>query len=861
MKKTALLIALSSAIIGQVFAKQIDLQTAEAVVNNFVESIDEFQESNKNNSLTIAYICSSQENGIIDKNDKAVYYYVFNTGTHGFVIVSGDDNIKPILGYSTSSSFNNQDLPPNFRKWLEGYKYQIRHVISNSIQSSEVIKDEWETLLSGSYSSKKASAGVNPLLTTTWDQSPYYNELCPGGSVSGCVATAMAQIMKFWAYPTQGTGFHSYNEDDYGTLSANFGSTTYQWASMPDNVTSSNNAVATLMYHCGVSVDMDYSPQVSGAWVIKNSPAPQACSEYAYTTYFGYDSTVQGVERENYTTSSWIQLLKTELDAGRPINYAGFGSGGGHAFVCDGYDNNEFFHFNWGWGGYQDGFFSIDALDPNGTGTGGGSGGYNSGHQAVIGIKPPSGTQALDMKLFDFVALSSDTIYYGQAFSVTTNILNNGTNNFSGDYSAAVFDNSNNLIDYVEVKTGLSLSGGSSSNAVTFSTTGLLSMLPGTYFVGIYYRTTGGSWIIVADDGSYTNLVQILVINPNDIELNSAMSVTPSTTLTQGQSASVNLNIVNDGVSTFLGDYSADLYNLDGSWVENIGSYTESVGLISGGTYTAPYLTFSTSSITAAAGTYLLAIQHFPTGGINWELTGSSYYQNPIYVIVQGADLQPDIYESNDIQTTAYNLPVSFSGNNATVLTTGSNSHNGTDYDYYQIDLPSGYDYTITARTHDSYNSGNTQTYTNDVLWSYLLDSTWSDVYDDVMSSNITVIDGGTIYFHVSPYFLGETGTYLLDLQITRAVTSIQEIASSNILELFPNPSQEYINLKFTEDVNRIVRINIFDVTGKQVMNYDNIAMSNDLLTIPIQKLSFGSYIIVVETKNGVLYDKFVKSK
>jgi hypothetical protein len=186
----------------------------------------------------------------------------------------------------------------------------------------------------------------------------------------------MAQIMKFWNYPATGSGFYSYNHPTYGTLSANFGNTTYQWNSMPNSVGAWNEAVATLMYQVGVSVDMNYSPSSSGAYVISAASPVTACSEYALKTYFGYRNTLQGIQRINYDETQWVSLLKNELNAGRPVLYAGFGSGGG-------------------------------------------SGGYNSGHQAVIGIEPPGENQAFNMALYDYVTPSATTIAYGQAFTVS----------------------------------------------------------------------------------------------------------------------------------------------------------------------------------------------------------------------------------------------------------------------------------------------------------------------------------------------------------------------------------------------------------------------------------------------------------
>jgi len=847
MKRTLLSLFLTFGIISISLGKSIDMATAKQVAINYLNVNPSFPlKLVLQNDISSVYL--NKSTNISNENS---LYYVFNSGTNnGFIIIAGDDNSTPVLGYTLSGNFDTNNLPPNFRKWLEGYKKELNFIIDNNIRATAEIKKEWTALKNGPNMTNERVVFVDPLLTTTWNQSPYYNDLCPGGSVTGCVATAMAQIMNYWEYPTQGTGFHSYNEDDYGTLSANFGSTTYQWASMPNNVTSSNNSVATLMYHCGVSVDMNYSPEGSGA-------AGAVMVAPALEDYFSYPSSTSVAERNNYTQAQWIQLLKTELDAGRPMYYEGVGTGGGHAFVCDGYDNNDYFHFNWGWGGQADGYFIVSSLSPGSTGTGGGSGGYNTSQKIVKGIEPPTSAQTFDMQLYDYVTPSSSTISYGQAFDFTTNIFNSGTNDFSGDYCAAVFDNNSNFVDYVEIQTGWTLQGGYVyTNGITFSTTGLLGMLPGAYNIGIYYRPTGGNWVFVADNGSYSNWIQMNVVYANDIELNSAMTVTPSTTLTQGQPASVNVNIRNDGSTTFFGTYYLNLYNLsDGSWVETIGSMTESNGLLSGYTYNSPYLTFSSSSIAADPGTYLLLVAHEESGE-SLELTGSSYYQNPIYVTVQAAGLQPDDYESNNTESTAYNLSVNFSGNTATVLTTSSNSHTGSDDDHYKINLASGFDYTITARVHDSWNSGNAQTYTNDVLWSYSVSGNWSNAIDDIMSSNISVSNGGLVRFHVAPYFQGETGTYLLDIQISRvANTGINDISSSNSFSIFPNPTKDYLNITNSNN-QKIKNISIIDISGKIVKEF---TPSISPVKIPVQDLSRGTYFVIIHSNNQKWHQKFVK--
>jgi len=864
MNKKLLLFTLLGVFCFACFAEQINEETARNVGKNFLISTAHASVDANIGELQLIYRAGTGNSKSLNTLDPTVYYYVFNTITDGFVIVSGDDAVDPILAYSNSGSFSAENIPQSVAKWLEDYKSEIRRIVNLKLHANAEISELWNRLKgSNDYNARLSnSTSINPLMLTQWNQSPYENTLCPGGSVTGCVATAMAQIMKYWNYPATGSGFHSYNHQTYGTLSANFGSSTYQWGSMPNVLTSVNTAVGALMYDVGVSVDMNYSPQVSGAWVIENSPAPQACSEYALKTYFGYKSTLNGVERVNYSDAQWLALLKSELDASRPILYAGFGSGGGHCFVADGYDVNDFVHFNWGWGGAYDGYFHINSLDPSGTGTGGGSGGYNSGHQAVVGIEPPTGTQTFSMALYDYVTPTASTIYYGQAFDVSTNISNSGTSTYNGDYTVAVFDDNYNFVDYVQTLTGYTLQGGFAyTNNLVFSTSGLFSMLPGTYYLGVYYRPTGGNWFQVANSGSYTNFVQLTVINPNEIELNSAMIVTPGTSLIQGQAVSVNLNIINDGLNTFFGQYGVGLYNLDGTLAQTVSTVDENAGLPTGYTYLAPYLTFTNSSVTVVPGTYLLAVQH-NYNSTGWQLTGSSYFSNPIKVTVVAPNIQADIYEVNDAVNQSYNLPVSFVGNSTVVNTVGSNCHTTSDNDFYKIILPASYNYTITPRLHDSYNSGNGNTYTLDGLFSYSTDGvTWSDAFDDVIGGSVSINGGGTLYFHVAPYFAGETGTYLLDIPITRAaVIGIDENEIGKFFDIYPNPAINYLLVDFNEFAGKLKMINLLTISGQKVFSTE-FSGTNNQVRLSLNNLSEGFYFLELQTSEGVATKKIVLSR
>jgi len=790
-------------------------------------------------------------------------------------ITSGDDTVIPILGYSDQGNFISENMPSNIKKWLENYKNEIIFIIGNDIKATEEINKEWSLQQANNKSNNTTLSvnAVNPLIQTHWDQSPYVNDLCPFDNtysqrtVTGCPATAMAQIMKYWNYPSNGTGFHSYNHPTYGTLSANFANTTYQWSSMPNTVSSSNNAVATLMYHCGVAVEMNYGVAATGGSssyvIIAAAPSVQQTCENAFKTYFGYNaSTLQGLKRSNYTDSNWINLLKNELDLGRPVQYAGFGSGGGHTWVCDGYDNNNYLHMNWGWGGNSDAYFQINALNPGALGTGGGSGGFNSNQQALIGIQPPS-SSSYNIALNNNVTPSLSTISYGNAFSVSTNISNNGTNSFTGDYTIGIFDSNNNFIDYVETKVNNTLQGGYSyNNNLVFSNLGLFSMLPGTYKLYAYYRLTGGSWKAVQNYGSYTNFAQITVVNPNPISLNSVMTVSPGTTLTKGQGASVNLNIANNGSTTFTGQYNVGLFTLDGTFVQTIGAINENNGLPTGYTYPSPYLTFTTAAITANPGTYLIALQHKNTTG-NWTLTGStSTFINPTRVTVVQAPYQADIYEVNDVFNQSYSMPLSFTSNTASVKTTGSNSHVGTDNDYYKIILPSGYNYTITPRLQDSYSSNNGNTYTLDALFTYSTDGVnWSNTFDDVISGNILINNGGTIYFRIAQYFQGSIGTYLLDVNITRTASlGIYENQFADSIKVYPNPAKDFVTINCNDFDGELNQINLINIQG-QIIFTTNTSNQSKTINLPINNFSEGIYMLQLQTTKGILTKKLIITK
>lgn len=318
--------------------------------------------------------------------------YIFSMNNEGFVIVSSDDRCYPILGYSTNNVA--QEMGPETRFWLNQYEQEIQAVKAGEVDVEADLavhnQSQWQNILQNTWSAPKSATAVSPLMTTQWNQSPYYNYYCPNGTPVGCLATAVAQVMKYWNHPVRGTGSHSYYSNLYGTLSADFGSTTYDWANMPNALRASSSsaqiqAVATLSYHVGVSMNMDYGPDGSGAYVTGGYNT----AEYALPTYFGYKPSLECRYKSYYSETNWVEMLKDEIYAGRPVVYAGYDAGGGHAFVFDGYNASNLFHVNWGWGGYYNGYYAMGALNPGGGGTGtNATNTFNSGNHALFGLEP-----------------------------------------------------------------------------------------------------------------------------------------------------------------------------------------------------------------------------------------------------------------------------------------------------------------------------------------------------------------------------------------------------------------------------------------------------------------------------------------
>lgn len=408
-------------------------------------------------------------------------YYVFNNDAGGFVIIAGDDAVTPVLGYTSTGSFDAENLPDGLKDLLKSYERQIAALGDNYVANQTA--------------TRAAFTGEKLLKTAEWNQMAPFNKYTPNNYVTGCVATAGAIVMKHHGYPAKGTGSHSYTLNGK-TLTANF-EHDYDWASMPDKYDGTNDAafdgVARLMSDLGVAVEMQYDKDGSGAYIGNLVTALQK--------YYGYSKLSHLMAIEDVGAEAWNGRLREEIDANRPVLYAASDpAGGGHAFVIDGY-KDESFSVNWGWGGYCDGFYQIGALNPESNGKPEGDK-YNVGQSAVFGMEPSDGTekisgmgfltnvgelQMLNMNITDVKKGQNGVIFCAP-------IGNTGDQPYTGEAAVALMNAKGEMREIVSSssKTFNNLSRGSYYPSLSFSFVSTVDAEPGDY-LAIVAKEKGSS--------------------------------------------------------------------------------------------------------------------------------------------------------------------------------------------------------------------------------------------------------------------------------------------------------------------------------------------------------------------------------
>ena len=764
-------------------AAPVDPNVAQQVAQNFISSTGDS-------------ICAQQPTKLprklkrVAKHADNLSYYIFNNEDGGFVIVSGDDCATPILGYSDEGSIDLDNMPIQLQELLQAYTLEIQEAVDNNLQATEDVAKAWATYRRAPQAQTVTTA-VNPLINTSWDQSPRYNNKCPvdqsltshgGHPATGCVATAMAQIMKYWEYPEMGKGYNSYKSQHYGTLSANFSNTTYEWANMPLKLTSSttsaqNNAVALLMYHCGIAVNMNYNSDGNGSSGANTLDwgGGRPSAESALKKYFGYASTLIGKQSSSMSAADWKRMLKNELDNRRPMLYRGVSSQGGHCFICDGYDTNDYFHFNWGWGGQSNGYYTLTA----GTSR---SNKFSQYQCAVIGIKPADGTgPAKNYRLYmnsDLKAIntssSSSSIdvnpyIYGNSMSFTAKVENNGTGVFNGSFRVAAFTEDGEFLAWSKESHHFSLDAGQVTTLQTFTFDGGTPFVPGRYRAYLYYKDDDDTeWdydgnYVKTDHGviytEYNNVMFTIKIASGDLIPFSAF--TPDEifgSFISGSKLRIYVDIRNTALlTTFYGKVRLNFYNTDGTLAQVVEEkdFTKS-GLSSSTTYNLNFF----NNIEVDPGTYYLTLVYQKKNETTWHFMRCiETYPNFVKVEIKARPLIADNYEVNNTQAQASTLTWAHDYEMMDFCTDVVSLHNDADVDYYKLSFPNTVKYNVSVSLYDRYNNIGQGYNSADAQYSYSLGGeVYSSCYKNEQVISFT---GPTIlYLKVVQFGLNGLGYY-----------------------------------------------------------------------------------------------------
>lgn len=577
--------------------------------------------------------------------DGMAHVKVQNVSDGGFVLTCGGQ----VIGYSDTGSFYTETAPPAMLDLLEA------------------LHESPSTL----HESPSTTPPVQPLLgDIAWNQDSPYNDLCPKYDMSnscptGCVATAMAQLMRYHRWPQQGTGAHSYEPAvmSGNTLSADFGATTYQWDAMLPNYATATSpadgytmeecraAVAVLMQHCGIAVDMVYYTQ-SGATDYDVPPA--------LTTYFGYDRGMAYRKREHYGTADWLQIIRDDLAEGRPVLAYGRSTSSGHAYVFDGMDDQGFIHVNWGWGGMSNGYFQTSALTPPTQGIGGSDGGFNYSQRIITGIRPADGTVSdYDVELTSTEGLTVSKSKIAQGASVTIRlsgkVTNHGWRDADFDYALLLVDADGQVVRTVSGPASQSLAKDATDYAPTFGTVNLGTLPAGNYTLYPACRMTGGTgpWLRIRDN--YISYVNRLDVTATDAEIAfhqpdyfrlKATDVEVPTTIYSGTPTLIIATVSNEGDVEYHGEVKAQLRQ-GSSIVSTTSNYI--IDLLPGATVQMRF----TDGFKAAAGDYQLCLVDDDGAVISSRLNVSVQSQPATGTVMATQPIAVSCTQPEKIQVTA----------------------------------------------------------------------------------------------------------------------------------------------------------------------------------------------------------------
>ncbi len=774
-------------------------------------------------------------------------YYIYNREGGGFVIVSGDDRIAPILGYSDEGSFPVGDLPEGLRGWMNSYTENISAILASgdiAIQSSQATMQKGSTY----------PASVAPFMTSTWNQVEPFNNDCPVyqtgtgeiKSLVGCVGVAMAQVMKYYNYPTQGIGSNSYVTKTRNiNVSANFGATTYDWANMldsyndPDSYTEANwKAVAKLMYQCGVSVNMDYCNDDQGS----SSAVSQEIVK-SLVNIFGYDANISTISRDYYSTGEWMNIIKSELSLLHPIIYSGFSvTSTGHSFVIDGYDKNDLLHVKWGYGGTLNGYFNLSILNPNdGANTGYKySENYYFNQSMLIGIQKPTAGSVFYPLLTLESELSPSVASFGRdnLISIAEVPLSNNGSSFKGSVYKALYQNGQ-FISLVGLEFPLDLAFG---EGVHLSYPGFKipsGIAPGTYQLYMVGKDQHqDDWSILRSKVNVSNYLNVTITESNitltkpvfDFTI-SVNDITVDRKIYSGHTGHITYSIDNGAVefNYLLGAILVSNQDQQGKGVLYIHEYV--------GANERKECTLS-NIVNVDPGEYTVLPVYSINNGDDWILLPSTAGDKTITVY------ETPVGESalTLTETPALEKSVLYQSENATLTVKIKNEGVIYENDVYIVVFKNLYSPSVAFLSFPIYLD-------QDEEKTFSLTFTPPIEARDYILSPYHYANGG-----YAPLKMGNTQQFI-SFQVAEG-TDVKENSIENILLVYPSGTSDMLTIKGASEISRI---DVVSLAGTTLYTVDAEDLNVKEYSLSTSSLASGLYLLRVTTAQGIETVKFSK--
>ncbi len=740
--------------------------------------------------------------------------YVFG-GETGFLVVSADDSGAPLLGYADSGKFDPDSMPRALEAWLRGYAEQIYHGAQQGLKYREVV-------------SRGAWAEIAPKLTTKWDQTPPYNNLCPMENgvrtYTGCVATAMAQVMNYHKWPASGTGSNSYTWNGE-TLSMDFSAVTFDWNSMAADYSGASvtetqkNAVATLMKACGYAVSMDYGTAESSASSLDMITA--------LVSNFGYSKGGGWAQRCFYTTDEWEELVYDQLSTSGPVLYDGESGTGGHQFVCDGYNGDGYFHINWGWSGMSDGYFLLSALDPESQGAGGSTSGFNFYQGIALNVSPAKSTDKITPMMCCYGNFGTEASAYSLGSMAKFNVsdksggagfFNFGATEISGTLGVKIVAANGGRTIHVSGPKADKVAPGAGFTAFTVVLP--QSLAAGTYYVTPTFQMTGsGVWSEMRGLLSGVSTLRMTVSGNNTTFAAVAPNLTVSdvkfeTPLYVDTKFKLSFAATNSGDKDYYGALTAALY--DGETEVAKATDNVTVDLKPGEKGTLEYVgSFPSTSGVKVGPIYTMKLVDGTTGDVVASLANVTFRAKP------SASVSVSGFAIVGSTTVTDPKSITFSG----TLSCASG------YFADQLNL-------ALFGTQSSYSIASTAT---DVIFLKGGESVKFTVEIDFSQATSGEKYAAAMFYNGRQI----TNPVVFTVSTNSALEEVMASGNSGDLKIYPNPAESYVTLTAERSIAGVA---VYSMSGAIVKQQEG---DGNELTVDVSGLAPGVYIVETKTSDG----------